>query len=139
MTAIEFLESLETRGIKLCLTEDEVRAVAPLGGLIDSDREWIKRFKDDLTRVIKVRTSRPPSRPMPPSPETWRRRVASWGNGWRARWSQLILDHQLARFDQEEAEWRSFLALVDAAEWDRLVRTNHRSEASLPCAPTRLV
>ena len=115
MTAITLLESLESRGIKLRLAGGEVRADFAPGALTEADRDWIKRFLHDLTAVLKVRALPPPIQPMP-APGTWRQCVASWPEGWRRQWAQLTLDHQLAGFDPEQAEWRAFLATVPESE-----------------------
>jgi hypothetical protein len=109
MSAITFLESLESRGITLRLAGGEVHADFAPGALTDADREWINRFRHDLTAVLTVRALPPPITPMPAA-ETWRRCVASWPEARRRRWAQLTLDHQLAGFDPEQAEWRAFLA-----------------------------
>jgi hypothetical protein len=59
MNAITLLESLESRGLSLRLAEGEVHADFAPGGLNDADREWINRFRHDLTAVLKVRVLRP--------------------------------------------------------------------------------
>jgi hypothetical protein len=117
MTAIALLESLESRGITLRLAGGEVHADFVPGTLTDADREWIKRFRHDLTAVLTVRALRPPRTPMP-APGICRPCVASWPETWRRQWAQLTLDHQLAGFDPEQAEWRAFLATVPESEPD---------------------
>jgi hypothetical protein len=109
MTAMSLLESLESRGIALRLAGGEVHADFAPGALTDADREWISRFRNDLTAVLKVRALPPPIRPTP-APGTVSQCVALWPEGSRRQWAQLMLDHQLAGFDLEEAEWRAFLA-----------------------------
>jgi hypothetical protein len=118
MTAIALLESWEARGITLRLAGGEVRTDFAPGALAEADREWINRFRHDLTAVLKVRALPPPTTPMPAA-ETWRRCVASWPEERRRRWAQHILDHQLAGFDPEQAEWRAYLATVpqSATHW----------------------
>jgi hypothetical protein len=118
MTAVTLLEFLESRGIALRLSGGEVHADFAPGALTDADREWIKRFRHDLTAVLKVLALRPPMSPMP-APGTWRRCVASWPETRRRQWAQLTLDHQLAGFDREQAEWRAFLATGAESEPDR--------------------
>jgi hypothetical protein len=115
MTAIALLESLDSRGITLRLAGGEVHADFAPGALTVADREWIKRFRHDLTAALKVRALPPPMTPMP-APGSWRPCVASWPEGWRRQWAQLTLDHQLAGFDPEQGEWRAVLATVLESE-----------------------
>jgi hypothetical protein len=106
MTAMTLLECLESRGIRLRLAGGEVHADFAPGALTDAGRERTKRFLHDLTAALKVRALPPPMTPMP-APGTWRRCVASWPERRRRQWAQLTLDHQLAGFDPEQAEWRA--------------------------------
>ena len=109
MSALVLLESLESRAIRLRLAGGEIHADFAPGALTAVDREWIKRFRHDLTAVLKVRALPSPTVPMP-SDARWRASVARQPEEWRRRWAQLTLDHQIAGFDWEEAEWRAFLA-----------------------------
>jgi hypothetical protein len=85
--------------------------VMPIGGktnIWERSPDAANRFRHDLTAVRKVRASPPPMTPMPAA-EIWRWYVASWPEAERRQWAQLTLDHQLAGFDPEQAEWRAFL------------------------------